>query len=348
MKGRVRKLAITLIVFYFCLSYFIFNNYNIGLIIKYNYIDLFEEESEFTSLNKKYKLECKNCNPMNYKYVINPEFSICEADKHKTIDLLAIVIISSKHFERRNLIRSSWGNVSHINEKEPDTFRLIFSLALSTDETINEMVKNESIIYKDILQIGYNESYYTLTTKVMLSFKWVAKYCSNSIYVIRMNDDIPMNTFGLIKFLNTEIEYKNNTLICYVLAGPVPRRKSSKFYISYESFNKTYFDPYCEGSAYVISSDLAKTIYKLSLNVYWFPFSTWLEDVYIGILIKNLSPRFINIGRKYVPIKGQYAAWSKEAKANLVKSNIKNSFFVYDEKENHNYFWDLFNNKTLK
>ena len=131
------------------------------------------------------------------------------------------------------------------------------------------------------------------------------------------------------------------------MSGPVPRRKSSKFYISHENFNKNNFDPYCEGSAYVISSDMAETIYKLSLNVYWHPFSTWLEDVYIGMLIKNISPRFINIASKYVPIGGQYAAWSKKAKANLLKSNLENYLFVYAESENHNFFWDLFNKKDF-
>ena len=367
MVDNLKKIAFGLIILFFVLNIFIFDKYDFNISIKSKIIDLFGVDTNSTFSNQVFEMECFDCteettssqeyefecakctNPMNYEYVINPKFSICGTKKDKKIKLMAFVIISPQHFERRNKIRSSWGNVSLINEKEPDTFRLIFSLALSTNEAINEMVKNESKIYKDILQIGYNDSYYNLTTKVMLSFKWVAKYCSNSIYVIRMNDDIPMNTFGLIKFLNTEIEYKNNTLICYVLAGgPVPRSKNSKFYISFEQFNRSNFDTYCEGSAYVVSTDLTKTIYNTSLNVYWFPFSVWLEDVYIGILIKNLSPRFINIANKYIPIGGQYAGWSKEAKANLLKSNMKNSLFVYAESENHNYFWDLFNNKTLK
>ena len=350
MKYGFKKLALSIIVAFFVLNlfYFIKIDIDIDSKIKSKFFDLFESESESYLLNQEYDLECHKCtNQMIYEFSINPKFSICGAKKDKNITLLAILIISPHQFERRNQIRSSWGNVSHINEKEPDTFRLIFSLALSTNTTINEMVKNESLTHNDILQIGYNDSYYNLTTKVMLSFKWVAKYCSNSIYVIRMNDDIPMNTFGLIKFLNNEVEYKNNTLICYVLAGPVPRSKNSKFYISFEQFNRSNFDTYCEGSAYVVSTDLTKTIYNTSLNVYWFPFSVWLEDVYIGMLIKNLSPRFINIANKYIPIGGQYAGWSKEAKANLLKSNMKNLLFIYAESENHNYFWNLFNNKTF-
>ena len=64
--------------------------------------------------------------------------------------LCTIVIISPESFEKRNLIRSTWGN----NSLAPEDFKVIFIIGLSTNSTINEVITEEFKLNKDILQIN--------------------------------------------------------------------------------------------------------------------------------------------------------------------------------------------------
>ena len=74
-------------------------------------------------------------------------------------------------------------------------------MSMSTNNTINKNIEQEFYIHKDILQIKtFNDSYYLMTTKIMKTFKWISIYCSNAKYIMRINDDVVVNTFELIKY----------------------------------------------------------------------------------------------------------------------------------------------------
>jgi hypothetical protein len=197
--------------------------------------------------------------------------------KQKNLTLLAFVVIAPDSFEQRALIRSTWGS------KVFKRLRVIFALALSKDDAINEKIRNEFEVHKDIIQEDFIDSYYNLTSKILMGFRWVHEYCSGSYFTMRINDDVVVNTVRLLDFLDDfrASRLKNNKkleneMIGYVIYGARPfRNPKSKFYISKKQFNGATYDWYCEGSAYIFTTDLAKKFYDYSLDFYYPPFSSW-------------------------------------------------------------------------
>lgn len=231
--------------------------------------------------NKQIQLKMRQLvkikDPYSEEFLLNPEYSICNPfDNNYKVLLIALVAIAPDSLNKRAMIRSTWGS------KFFQEARLIFLLAKSTDENVNSAVADEYNQFKDIVLLNYIDSYENLTTKIMMGFNWIAKYCPNSQYVLRVNDDVVVNTFGLINFLKN-MKYEHNRIIGYRITGVAPVRNSSfKFYVSYKEYDKEMYDPYVEGSAYLITTDLAWVYYNKYLYFHYPPFSVWLEDVYIG------------------------------------------------------------------
>ena len=80
-------------------------------------------------------------------------------------------------------------------------------------------IKAESFIYGDIIQENFIDGYYNLTLKTIMGFKWSSKYCSNAKFIMKLDDDVVVNTFDLLNYLNRIYltDRPENTLYCYLL-----------------------------------------------------------------------------------------------------------------------------------
>ncbi|NXG20819.1 B3GT5 galactosyltransferase, partial [Grallaria varia] len=63
------------------------------------------------------------------------------------------------------------------------------------------------------------------------------------------------------------------------------RKTESKWYVSMEEYPGDTYPPFCSGTGYVLSSDVASRIYKVSGSV---PFIK-LEDVFVGLCLAKLK-----------------------------------------------------------
>lgn len=97
---------------------------------------------------------------------INPEHTLCRTPhSNEPVLFFVFVVIGPSYFERRDVIRATWGNVSLYDTND---FKLVFSLGMSKDDEVNKRIEKESRLYKDILQIkSFNDSYQIMTTKIM-------------------------------------------------------------------------------------------------------------------------------------------------------------------------------------
>ena len=119
---------------------------------------------------------------------------------------------------------------------------------MSPNLTINRLVQEESKIYKDILQIdSFNDSYSLGTIKLMKIFKWISTYCDNSLYMLKINDDVVMNTFKLIEYFKART-FENRKIFGFKIASGEPVRDvNSKFYLTKEQYDSFEFPPYPDG-----------------------------------------------------------------------------------------------------
>ena len=82
----------------------------------------------------------------------------------------------------------------------------------------------------------------------MKSFKWISENCKNAQYILRINDDVMANTYGLVNHFK-KIEYKKNQIYGNLLRGTHPiRDPGSKHYVTMEQFGKGVYDDYPEGN----------------------------------------------------------------------------------------------------
>lgn len=88
----------------------------------------------------------------------------------------------------------------------------------------------------------------------MMGFKWIKKYCKQADFILRFNDDLVINTYALLPYLESLRNKKvnNMTLIgsVYERIGVI-RNKSNKFYVSYEQYSDLLYVDFVEGSAYI-------------------------------------------------------------------------------------------------
>ena len=151
-------------------------------------------------------------------------------------------------------------------------------------------------MYGDILQGDFIDTYRNLTHKTILGIKWMSEYCDNARFIMKIDDDMVVNTKSLSDYFlnltkNKTITFNNSMYgVCY--ARPKPYRdKNSKWYVSSEIFADEIYPNYCLGSAYIFTSDLMKPMYNLTQYIKSFI----MEDVYVGMLANQLNTSFNQI-----------------------------------------------------
>ena len=181
-----------------------------------------------------------------FEYRLNPKWSICDKKPQTEVYLfIAFVIISPNQFEQRNHIRNTWAN-----KKFNSDLKVIFTVALSKNQTVNKLLIDEFNLFGDILQIeNLIDSYYNCSIKIMKTFKWISNYCSNTKYILKICDDVVVNTPELIRNYKNVITYKQNHIYGYGIYGVGPiRDPGNKWYVSEKEFNGTSFPPYIQGN----------------------------------------------------------------------------------------------------
>ncbi|XP_068126468.1 beta-1,3-galactosyltransferase 5 [Hyperolius riggenbachi] len=198
--------------------------------------------------------------------------------------LVLLVTTTHKQEEERMVIRDTWGKERLIHGKRVVTFFLLGSPAdPSTDEDVS--LPEEFNNYHDIIQKDFIDTYYNLTIKTLMGIDWVMNFCPQTTYIMKTDTDMFVNTIYLVELLLR----KNQTThfftgILKTNDSPI-RHIFSKWYISKREFAGTKYPPFCSGTGYVFSVDVARRIYTISLSIPFFK----LEDVYIGMCLNKLK-----------------------------------------------------------
>ena len=255
-------------------------------------------------------------NPHNIKYLINNGHKICKRESNEEILLLAFIPVLPDRFEERRLIRSTWTDKSLFPE-----IQHVFIMGNSTED-INLDLKEENDMYGDIIQEEFVENYYNLTLKTLTGLKWASIYCPNAKFVLKVDDDVIVNSFSLIKYLKSFNSSLTNSILCRVWKDPiVNRNESSKFYVSYSEYSGKIWKNYCDGPAYLITGDLVPKLYHRSLSVK----SIRFEDVYLGVVADDLNASYVNLTRSYSFKKHWYL--DQVQRINHTKYNLR--YFIY-------------------
>ncbi|XP_078356681.1 beta-1,3-galactosyltransferase 5-like isoform X1 [Oculina patagonica] len=191
-----------------------------------------------------------------------------------SVFLLILVSTNVGNFDRRQLIRKTWGADFSISTR----WKTVFLLGKNSNDKEMEDASKESQIYGDIVQADYQEHFWNMSYKVVMGFEWSVKFCTFD-YLLKADDDVFVNTLGLMDFLTKYTTPRRKFYTGNIMVGSVVMR-DGRYGVSREEFNGTTYKPYCSGGGYVLSRDVVEMV--LSHFDVLKPLK--IDDAYIGIL----------------------------------------------------------------
>ncbi|XP_043975412.1 N-acetyllactosaminide beta-1,3-N-acetylglucosaminyltransferase 2 [Gambusia affinis] len=200
--------------------------------------------------------------------------------------LLFAIKSSPANFERRQAVRETWGRDGvYLNGRR---VRTVFFLGnyQPDDPNLGALLSFEAKHFGDILQWDFHDSLLNLTLKMDMFLQWTVKYCPLVSFVFSGDDDVFVNTDGLIQYLESLDSSQGSHL--YVgqvlgLASPI-RDPRSKYYIPPTFYSGSYPE-YTGGGGFVISGELMQSLSFVSKLFPLFP----IDDVYMGLCMKALG-----------------------------------------------------------
>ncbi|XP_063796268.1 beta-1,3-galactosyltransferase 2-like [Pseudophryne corroboree] len=218
----------------------------------------------------------------HYRYIIN-EPNKCQK---KSPFLILLIAIQTWQQEARHAIRQTWGKEDLLPGVH--TLRL-FLLGKDTDLTneTKQTLLNESQQYNDIIQQDFMDTYNNLTLKTLMGLDWIATYCPQVPYVMKIDSDMFVNTEYLItNLLKPDQPPRIKYFTGYLMRDYIPNRNAeSKWYMPPELYPGDRYPVFCSGTGYVFSGDLAEEIINISGSIKMLH----LEDVYVGICLDKLG-----------------------------------------------------------
>ncbi|XP_078087650.1 beta-1,3-galactosyltransferase 5-like [Mustelus asterias] len=205
--------------------------------------------------------------------------------------LVLLVTSAQDLLEARSAIRQTWGR-----ERTTHGQRVVTYFLLGYSQEHQEQLLKESSLHKDIIQKNFTDSYYNLTTKVLMGLEWVNRFCPSTSFVMKTDSDMFVNTDYLTELLLGK--NRKDFFTGFIMRSLRPNRdRSSQWYISEQEYPQEKYPPFCSGTGFVLSTDVANGIWTVSRIIPYFK----LEDVYVGLCLAELKidPVEIHSERKF-------------------------------------------------
>eukprot|EP00057_Strongylocentrotus_purpuratus_P000618 XP_001179708.2 PREDICTED: beta-1,3-galactosyltransferase 1-like isoform X2 [Strongylocentrotus purpuratus] len=224
-------------------------------------------------------------NPHPYKFLINePNKCQNEDGRSKLVFLLVLVATIHKNVGHRKTIRETWGSPGEINGNNIITLFLLAKPSKGNTE-YQRIVEEESASYHDIIMSDFQDSYKNLTLKTIMGMKWVSQFCPHANYVMKTDDDMIVIYENLFRYLSSTSIPRNNFVSCIVIRAKPNRIVGHRWHVPKSIYPGEWYPPFCSGAGYVMSGDVARNVYTISLHT---PF-LYLEDVYMGLCLFQLG-----------------------------------------------------------
>ncbi|XP_053558845.1 N-acetyllactosaminide beta-1,3-N-acetylglucosaminyltransferase 3-like [Bombina bombina] len=205
----------------------------------------------------------------------------------KNVFLLLAIKSSPANYERRSIIRQTWGEEGAYNGVQ---VRRIFLSGIpknqKDEKRMRQLLTLESQMYGDILQWEFQDTFFNLTLKQVLFHQWLEDNCPGVHFIFNGDDDVFVNTFNVITYLHGLGEGGGNKhlfvgqLIANV--GPI-REAGSKYYVPVQITTSNSYPMYCGGGGILMSRYTSQAIYNASQSIDLLP----IDDVYLGMCLEK-------------------------------------------------------------
>jgi beta-1,3-galactosyltransferase 1 len=260
-------------------------------------------------------------------------------------NVVVIVTSSLANLEARKAIRETWGQsvrefglklyflVGETNDKQiclnsrNQTNSTQEYSTLNKTNDLNLTLEDEALIYGDIIQYAFEDSYFNLTLKSLFMMRFfieellhlnvtqMTRFGDNfflglkdknkkfikQVFLMKTDEDMFVHienlvilTTNLSKYLNKVKEKPLSLLIGYLIRHAQPfRSKNNKYYLPFNVYRDREFPDYLSGTAYLLSTNSIVNIFAAALTQKCRYIH--LEDIYLtGICASKLGIRRYN------------------------------------------------------
>lgn len=198
--------------------------------------------------------------------------------------LLLAIKSSPANYERREVIRKTWGQQRTLEGAQIRRVFLVGVAPRALDAAkLNHLLWHEQREHRDVLQWDFKDTFFNLTLKLMLFHTWLQQRCPGAHFVFNGDDDVFVNTDNVVAFTRG-IPSDRHLLAGQVLAntGPI-RDPASKYFVPTQLMPSELFPPYCSGGGVLMSAFTARAIHRAAQHIPLFP----IDDVYLGMCLER-------------------------------------------------------------
>lgn len=227
------------------------------------------------------------------------------------VDLLMVIKSVATQHDRREVIRKTWGKEQLVDGKRVKTLFLLGKPSSVAEKANHQkLVEYEDLIYKDILQWDFLDSFFNLTLKETHFLKWFHTYCPNVRYVFKGDDDVFVSVGNIFEFLESSSSTKDLFVGDVIFKAKPIRKKDNKYYMPVALYNKPHYPPYAGGGGFLMSGTLARRLHWVADTMELYP----IDDVFLGMCLEVLqvTPIKHNAFKTFGLVKNKNSKLNKE------------------------------------
>ncbi len=232
------------------------------------------------TLHEKYNIDVGE--DTMFPYIINNPV-LC-SDRGPLYQVI-LVVTAPTHFLIRQMLRQTWAQNNLLKDYPSQTVFLIGNS--HCNETQSALLK-ENETYGDIIQTDFKDSYHNITLKVLMGIKWVMRYCNNTRYVLRVNDDMFVDMINVVQIIEEKYPHANRTILGVPMFNVTVLRADAecnhKWCVGNEDHPEfVVYPPYANGNFFFLTSDILQELYQTALTINFF----WIEDIFITGIVRQ-------------------------------------------------------------
>ena len=211
----------------------------------------------------------------------------CADHQSVSIFILSTATTAGESYLKREAQRKTW-----VSEAKENNISVYFVIALSENQTTNQLLREESNQYKDMIQFQFIDNYWNQTLKTLSILHWAQNKCHKSKYIIKTDDDTIVN----IDMLLNDLNLFQSGISGLKFSNAIVKRFTNEDCAWYtkENFKPDVFPEFVFGWFYAVTSDvipkLLETLDTYSDNV------LDTEDVFVtGVLAEKAGVARYNI-----------------------------------------------------
>ncbi|CAN7976508.1 unnamed protein product, partial [Ixodes persulcatus] len=230
------------------------------------------------------------------------------------LNYLFFVHTAPDHFTHRDILRKFIGDATLMSRYN---WSIVFFLGLARDAKTMDMVLEEATHNGDIVIFPYMDTYRNLTYKYVYGMKWTMDNCPSAKYIVKMDDDIVLNLYKLLRYIDQRTESEKPAFHCCVWNGmPVLRHTMSPWYLSEKLYPPNVFPTYCSGSTVIFRSSILRPLYNASFEL---PFLSVDDALVTGEMARIAGVGHVSLNRYYSFAGDQ---WKKVVKGEIIFGHI--------------------------